>query len=210
MAKYDQGLIRFSDGTAYWSPVPILGGPQFIPVPANATSIGYALLGGAVVSVTEVIGGTVFFSGGSGGGGSSDLLEYVASTDLLSGASIAANTWTDLTANQSFTNSHPLVVISGGGCCLMGGVSGGGQCGSRLLIDSGGTPTAIQLGGDHIPGSNFGNALSGAPTTFISGLASGVHTVKLQIYANLACNAYCRASTQGNLEKASIRVVEHS
>jgi hypothetical protein len=65
IARYDQGLIRFSDGTSYWPPVPILGGPQFIPVPQNATSIGYALLGGCVVSVTEVIGGTVFFSAGT-------------------------------------------------------------------------------------------------------------------------------------------------
>lgn len=59
---FDIGLVRFSDGTAYWTPVPILGGPQWVGVPAGSTSIGYKLLNGAVVSVVEVIGGTSPFA----------------------------------------------------------------------------------------------------------------------------------------------------
>jgi hypothetical protein len=61
--NFEIGLIRFGDGTGFWEPVPVLGGPQWIGVPNGATQFGYAMLNGSVVSFTEVIGGTSpFFS----------------------------------------------------------------------------------------------------------------------------------------------------
>lgn len=66
---YGVGFLRVGDGTGYWTPYPILGGPQWLSVPTQATQLGYALLGFAVVSVAEVIGGTPPFSGPAGPAG---------------------------------------------------------------------------------------------------------------------------------------------
>jgi len=62
-SRYDVGLIRFSDGTGFWAPVAINGGPQWIGVPFGATTLAYNVFGSGVVSVTEVIGGTSPFAG---------------------------------------------------------------------------------------------------------------------------------------------------
>lgn len=51
---YGVGLLRLGDGTAYWDPYPVSGGPQWLPVPYGASVVGYSLLGGAVISITEV------------------------------------------------------------------------------------------------------------------------------------------------------------
>lgn len=107
VAHYDVGLIRFSDGTSYWAPVPVLGGPQFIPVPANATSFGYALLGGAVISVVEVIGGTVFFSGGAQ---TVETLSDVQIASLVDGQTL---TWVASAAKwENVTPAAPPVALS--------------------------------------------------------------------------------------------------
>lgn len=53
---YGIGTIRPGNATAYWEPWPVIGGPQWIPVPAGTTRIGYALTDTAVVSVVEVAG----------------------------------------------------------------------------------------------------------------------------------------------------------
>src|SRR5919205_4667546 len=54
---YDVGLLRFGDGTGFWSPFPINGGPQGFGVPYGTTQLGYSIFGAGVVTVTEVIGG---------------------------------------------------------------------------------------------------------------------------------------------------------
>lgn len=110
VARYDQGLIRFSDGTSYWPPVAILGGPQFIPVPANASSIGYALLGGAVVSVVEVIGGTLFFSASIP---SVETLSDVQVASIADGQLLAwnaaASKWENVTPSSGPTGAVTLI-----------------------------------------------------------------------------------------------------
>lgn len=52
--QYGVGFLRFTDGTAYWDPWPIVGGPQWIPVPNGSAGVGYALLSVSAVSITEV------------------------------------------------------------------------------------------------------------------------------------------------------------
>jgi len=53
---YGIGLIRPGNATAFWEPFPVIGGPQWMPVPAGTTRIGYALFDGAEISVAEVSG----------------------------------------------------------------------------------------------------------------------------------------------------------
>jgi len=53
---YGLGLIRPGNATAFWEPFSVIGGPQWMPLPAGTTRIGYALFSGAVVSVAEVAG----------------------------------------------------------------------------------------------------------------------------------------------------------
>lgn len=48
------GLIRPGDGTGYWEPFPVCGGPQWLPLPTGTTTIGYTLFNDAAISVTEV------------------------------------------------------------------------------------------------------------------------------------------------------------
>lgn len=55
---YDVCLLRFGDATGYFDAIPVVGGPQWLAVPSGATRCGYAVKGGAVISLAEVIGGT--------------------------------------------------------------------------------------------------------------------------------------------------------
>jgi hypothetical protein len=55
--------LRFGDGTGYWTPFFVEGGPQWFGVPAGTTQLGYSVFGAGVITVTEVIGGTSPFVG---------------------------------------------------------------------------------------------------------------------------------------------------
>jgi hypothetical protein len=66
--NFEIGLIRFGDGTGFWEPIPVLGGPQWIGIPNGATQFGYSMLNGSVVSFVEVIGGVNPFYGAGNAG----------------------------------------------------------------------------------------------------------------------------------------------
>jgi hypothetical protein len=51
---YAVGYLRPGDGTGFWDPYPICGGPQWMPLPYATTVLAYALLNAAAVSVAEV------------------------------------------------------------------------------------------------------------------------------------------------------------
>jgi hypothetical protein len=139
-------------------------------------------------------------------------LNYEAATDLASGLAVSSATWTDIGTNQSFTlvNSNAQVRIDVSGSIFLGG-SSGTATGSRIVIDSGGTPVNKQLGGNYVPGtvSDFPNALAGAGQILLTTLASGAHTVKVQVYGeSAATTAFCRPSTHPNVESLRIIVLE--
>lgn len=50
------GFVRPGNATAFWEPFPIIGGPQWLPLPAGTTRIGYVLFNSAVASAVEVAG----------------------------------------------------------------------------------------------------------------------------------------------------------
>lgn len=136
-------------------------------------------------------------------------LAYVANTDLLSGAAIAAATWTDVHASQTFAvHSAASVLLVAANCSVkaVNGAVGAVELTLRAIVDSAGTPATVALDGDFLPTSGFG-ALGGG-TFFATGLAAGSHTIKLQVYGNQAWTAYCRASTQANIEFVNIVIYE--
>lgn len=57
---FDVGLLRAGDGTGWWTPISIEADTAWIGIPNGATQLGYSLLGGAMVTVTEVIGQNPF------------------------------------------------------------------------------------------------------------------------------------------------------
>lgn len=51
---YHVGLLRPGDGTGYMEWTPVIGGPQWMPLPSGTTHLGYSLFGSGVISVVEV------------------------------------------------------------------------------------------------------------------------------------------------------------
>lgn len=159
----------------------------------------------ANISTLEFVGGTLTNPStnvarytppsGGGGGSASLLLDYTNNSVGINGTSVTVSSTLDIFANQNFT------VASGGSGIVefsMRGVvlanSSGSQVGAQLVIDSGGTPSVVPIGGC-TPNSSFPNALSGSAPVKISGLSVGSHTVKLQILnaAGATIAVYCRS-----------------
>lgn len=81
---YHVALLRFGDATGYFDAVPVVGGPQWLAVPAGTTRLGYACQNGAVISFAEVIGGSRPFGGADALSSLSDVaLTSPADTQLL-------------------------------------------------------------------------------------------------------------------------------
>lgn len=138
-------------------------------------------------------------------------LDYVAATDLLSATAIAATTWTDILANQTFRvdSATSVIRINVLGCMTIGN-SGTANTNHavRAVIDSAGTPINKPLGGA-VQGATTGycNPILGGPLE-LSGLTIGNHTIKLQVYSAVAATANLRASAAPNVEFLNIQVVE--
>lgn len=249
LSRYDVALLRFGDGTGFWAPVAVNGGPQWIGVPAGTTEVGYSVFGAASLTFAEVIGGSppfgtstpsleqltdVSVSGVSNGqvlewdsasslwknqtlatGGTPTLgnvtkvqLDYVASTDLANGTSLSSGfTWTDLSANQSFTvdlNTSTLW-ISVGGCVLLAG-SANDNIATRIVIDSAGTPQNVIIGRQQqLSASGWTNALAASQRVPITGLSAASHTVKVQVASRLGGSFYCLASSSP--ESYGLRII---
>lgn len=140
-------------------------------------------------------------------------LDYTASSDLLSGAVWAANTWTDIVGNQTFRvdSATSVIEIAVRGSMMLGASgTANAETGSRINVDSGGTPILRLIGGDNMETTaGFAHPLAGSGSVFLTGLAIGNHTVKVQAIASVISNAYCRAAGVPNTEHLAIQVVEH-
>jgi hypothetical protein len=83
-----------------------------------------------------------------------------------------------------------------------------GSVAVTLLIDSAGTPQTFKLSGSTIAAGGYANALAGAGSVVVTGLAAGSHTVKVQIQAQMTTTVNCRANTQAAYEHLAIQAVE--
>lgn len=132
-------------------------------------------------------------------------LNYVANTDLANGLAVtgAAVTpvWTDLLPNQNFTvdNANSSILISVSSRTQLGSTASGASVLARAQIDSAGTPINRQIGGNSTFAANqYANPFSGSSLFAITGLAAGVHTLKVQLGIVVASGngaAYMRAAT---------------
>jgi hypothetical protein len=137
-------------------------------------------------------------------------LSYTANTDLMNATAIAATTWTDLHANQSFTVASTaswfLVSVRLGLVATTG--AGNPELAARALFDSAGSALGVNFAAGMIGGTweaLGGNAFLLSAGTFA---AIGTHTIKIQVYGNAAWTAYCRANSQPNTEFAAITIAE--
>ena len=139
---------------------------------------------------------------------SSLLLNYVASTDLFDGATITT-AWTDVTANQTFTvtNASAVFAISVNGSISIGNNVAVKTATHRINIDSAGTPILKTLGMTKTPAGGYQNCCGGN-VIYMTGLTSGSHTIKSQIYATAAVTAYLRASSLPDEEFFNMQVVQ--
>lgn len=136
-------------------------------------------------------------------------LNSMETTDVQNGSALVASTWTDTFANKSFTvdNSTSVIRIScAGSMQILAASNTFGS--SRLVIDSAGTPQNIKYGGGPITSTHGCNPLTGGSPISVTGLASGSHTVKLQVLCGISGNQYLRALTQPNQEFLTTTVVE--
>lgn len=67
--RFHVGLLRAGDGTGWWRAWPIDANDAWFGLFQGVDRIGYALEGGAAITVTEVIGGSFPFQGPSGAAG---------------------------------------------------------------------------------------------------------------------------------------------
>lgn len=139
-------------------------------------------------------------------------LTYAPNVDHMNGAAVAATTWTDVHANQTFTvgsaTAWLAIEIKLG---LIATSAALAQIAARVNFNSGGTPVLVMFGeGIVSPAAGFGD-LSGT-LFFVSPavLPTGANTIKVQIFGAAALTAYCRPNTQPNTEFYSLRVVELS
>ena len=156
-------------------------------------------------------------AGGGGGGSASLLLDYAASTDIASGVSVSADTWTDLGTAQSFTvtSATSLILITArGGVFLRQATGGQFSVAARLNIDGSASKILGQWGDSYLydtaGGQKWGaSPLNGAAGVVIGTLSAASHTVKVQVYSRgFAATMYCRASSFPVTEGLGIQVLQ--
>jgi hypothetical protein len=135
-------------------------------------------------------------------------LNYVASTDLANATAVSATTWTTLLSAQNFSvdDANSIICIFVRGVIRFSAPASTAGCSSRLNIDAG--AATYHLGGETIGTAEFGNVLSGAGATLITGLSAATHTVALQVWSSQSATVNCRASTQPDAESLAVTVLE--
>lgn len=150
--------------------------------------------------------------GSSGpGGGAQLLLDYTKSDDQA-GVSITGGAWVDVTPNQTFvkqTTDGLLEVVVRGMAQLADTTGGDDFMNVRVVIDSAGTPITKNLSGDLTSDDNYHNPFNGASPIYLSGIAAGSHTVKVQLSVSGGGNFYCRPVGTPT-EFLYMQVIEHN
>ena len=154
-------------------------------------------------------------SGGSGAAvGQQPLkqqLSYALASDI-SALALTSGAWVDVIANQSFSldGSSSITMFSVLASLFTTNSVSTHQDALRLVVDSGGTPTIIPLGGVYgvTLGANYELLCNGVRC--VASLALGSHTVKVQAYTSIASTVlYCRPVTGVNVEFLTVQVMEY-
>jgi hypothetical protein len=135
------------------------------------------------------------------------IMEYNASTDLMSATAIAASTWTDICANQSFTVDDalaPVEIILNLGL-LYSSATAANEAACALLIDG---TTRYQISANVVGAVGTFAGLAGGSVN-IGTLTAAAHTVKVQINSISASTGYLRASSDPTWEFLRLQVFEN-
>lgn len=199
-------LVYQSDGSSTWSTWATLGGGVSLGSATPEAESGAGAAGTAVAASHE----DHVHPAAGGGGGVAILLDYLLGSDV-SGLSCTGSAWTDFTTNQNFTvaSATSIVELAVRGFAFTNSAAAV-QFAVRAVIDSGGTPVYVMLGGTYDNNSSYGgNVLSGIGSVYLSGLSAATHTVKLQAWTSVTEPLYCRASGSNPPEFLGIQVIEH-
>lgn len=132
-------------------------------------------------------------------------LAYAASTDVLNGVALVANTWTDVHVAQNFTvtSATSVVLIELRLAAIFVLPATDTQVASAILLDG----ATRELAGSGIGKASTYGHTAGAFFWF-RGFGAGTHTIKAQVFATTAATAFCRASTTPNVEWIKINCLE--
>jgi len=185
-SAFVKGTILVNTGSAWVGDAPLADGLVLTSDHTTLGGVSWSAVGGAAFPVLA--------------------LDYVANTDLWNGSIPTANTWEDVTPNQSFNvnsgSGHIQVMVNG-----VVGQSGGSNAGARIIIDSGGgTPVTKRFGGSF---GTFQNIIC-AGDVVVTNLAAGSHTIKVQVYVTNAGALYCRCLSQPNTESMAITILDYT
>lgn len=188
--------------------VTVVAGTTWTVTRAMESSTAAAHSNGAAVTHVLTAGGLVQAVAEA----NSPLLSYTETTNTLNGAAISASVYFDVIANQTFivgdANSIIEVVVLAGMIITTATVNT--LVATRILIDSAGTPVAQTISSDILAvAGGFVNPMTGNAPVYLTGLAAGSHTIKLQGLSTIAGTAYCRCASTPGSEFVTVKVVEH-
>lgn len=129
-----------------------------------------------------------------------------ATTASVNGSALAASGTFTILSDQNFVvgDASSVVGISIGGYAQAFQASAGAVT-SRMVLDSGGTPSTILLGGQRVQvAAESSNPFSGANTKYVTGLSAGTHTVQVQVLSDQVGTIYMRNGTSGETFGADI------
>ncbi|HEX6786950.1 MAG TPA: hypothetical protein VF076_07115 [Acidimicrobiales bacterium] len=182
----------------------ILGGAP----PAAGTGVGdawkvYATgAAGTTVSLQQVVGPMIV---------ANEIgirrLSYALAADVFTGSGLGANLNADMVAAQSFTvdSTTSVVGVSAYGSLMATSTTVSASAQIRVIVDA----TVIPIGSGILAVASGFFVASGGTTVWLTGLAAGSHTVKVNVMAGAAnLNVYLRAATVPNTEFAGVSVVE--
>lgn len=137
-------------------------------------------------------------------------LNYGSTADVAVGLSLPLNTWTNVDTAKTFTVEDAASIVE---VLISGSMSGGGNASAhtisaRIVIDG---ITNLKLGGVGVTAgaTNFSNPLAGVAPVYMTGLATGIHTIQLQLRATVASTLYLRSSALPDAEFLNMQVIEH-
>lgn len=139
--------------------------------------------------------------------GSVVLLDFTTTTDLLAASAVAANTWRDAFADQTFTKEKANSVIDIRVNGTINSTTASALLASSLLIDSAGAAIRRRLGGGFTTSAG-GGGYNPVGSVVLPNLGVGAHTIRVQIVSNIAANAYLRSATLPNFETVNVQVIE--
>jgi hypothetical protein len=139
-------------------------------------------------------------------------LEWVETTDIVSGATLSANLVRNVSNAHNFTVSDAasLIEVRTIGAMLIDTAGVAAKAMTELLVDEAGLATEYPLGADWCGTSGVLQPFGGCGARFITNPGVGTWTIRVRCECDHAAMAYLRAATLPLYENLRLEVVEHT